>query len=68
VRDNPFNRHGKKNIDRTKWKTLRDFVDEGAIESVLDTLESDRTKLDVSSLRVRETLAQFKKEHHGFNV
>ncbi|KAJ8589021.1 hypothetical protein M405DRAFT_874122 [Rhizopogon salebrosus TDB-379] len=46
VRDNPFTHHGKKNVDRTKWKTLRDFVDEGAIENVLDTLESDRTKLD----------------------
>lgn len=47
VRDNPFDRHGK-NADRTKWKTLRDFVDESAIENVLDTLESDRTRLDVS--------------------
>ncbi|KAG2133664.1 autophagy-related protein 17 [Suillus bovinus] len=45
VRDNPFDRHGK-NADRTKWKTLRDFVDESAIENVLDTLESDRTRLD----------------------
>jgi autophagy-related protein 17 len=56
VRDNPFTHHGKKNVDRTKWKTLRDFVDEGAIENVLDTLESDRTKLDVSFPRVREIL------------
>jgi autophagy-related protein 17 len=47
VRDNPFDRRGK-NADRTKWKTLRDFVDESAIENVLDTLESDRTRLDVS--------------------
>lgn len=45
VRDNPFDRRGK-NADRTKWKTLRDFVDESAIENVLDTLESDRTRLD----------------------
>lgn len=29
------------------WKTLRDFVDEGAIEQVLDAVESDRTRLDV---------------------
>ncbi|KAG0705672.1 autophagy-related protein 17 [Suillus ampliporus] len=45
VRDNLSDRHGK-NADRTKWKTLRDFVDESAIENVLDTLESDRTRLD----------------------
>ena len=52
MRDNPFDRLGKRNIDRTKWKTLRDFVDESAIENMLDTLENDRTKLDVSYLRV----------------
>ncbi|KIJ67089.1 hypothetical protein HYDPIDRAFT_85859 [Hydnomerulius pinastri MD-312] len=47
VRDNPFDRKAaKKNVDRTKWKTLRDFVDEGAIEEVLDAVESERTRLD----------------------
>ncbi|KAF9223883.1 hypothetical protein BS17DRAFT_754004 [Gyrodon lividus] len=47
VRDNPFGRKAsKRDIDRTKWKTLRDFVDESAIEEVLDAVESDRTRLD----------------------
>jgi autophagy-related protein 17 len=36
--------------DRKKWKTLRDFVDERAIEDVLDTIENDRNALDVSGL------------------
>ena len=34
--------------DRSTWKTLRDFVDERAIEDMLDTIESDRNALDVS--------------------
>jgi autophagy-related protein 17 len=38
----------KENEDRKKWKTLRDFVDERAIEDVLDTIENDRNTLDVS--------------------
>lgn len=33
--------------DRSTWKTLRDFVDEQAIEDMLDALESDRNALDV---------------------
>ncbi|EGN98873.1 hypothetical protein SERLA73DRAFT_168466 [Serpula lacrymans var. lacrymans S7.3] len=45
LRDNAFERKGKR-TDRTKWKTLRDFVDERAIEDVLDSLEGERTKLD----------------------
>jgi hypothetical protein len=36
--------------DRKKWKTLRDFVDERAIEDVLDTIENDRNALDVGAL------------------
>ncbi|KIM84999.1 hypothetical protein PILCRDRAFT_67316 [Piloderma croceum F 1598] len=32
--------------DRKKWKTLRDFVDERAIEDALDTIENDRNVLD----------------------
>ncbi|PCH42280.1 hypothetical protein WOLCODRAFT_152309 [Wolfiporia cocos MD-104 SS10] len=31
---------------RSSWKTLRDFVDERAIEDMLDTIESDRNALD----------------------
>lgn len=33
--------------DRSRWKTLRDFVDERAIEDVLETLDSHRGTLDV---------------------
>ena len=40
----------KKHVDRSTWKTLRDFVDESAIEQVLEAVESDRTKLDVRVL------------------
>ncbi|KAI0693127.1 autophagy protein Apg17-domain-containing protein [Cytidiella melzeri] len=32
--------------DRSKWKTLRDFVDEQAIEDMLESLEADRSVLD----------------------
>lgn len=32
--------------DRSSWKTLRDFVDERAIEDVLDRIENDRNSLD----------------------
>lgn len=34
--------------DRKTWKTLRDFVDDRAIEDALDNMESDRNALDVS--------------------
>ena len=40
--------HPEKAKDRKKWKTLRDFVDERAIEDVLETIENDRNALDVS--------------------
>ncbi|GBE87793.1 autophagy protein Apg17-domain-containing protein [Sparassis latifolia] len=33
-------------LKKSTWKTLRDFVDERAIEDVLDTIESDRNALD----------------------
>jgi autophagy-related protein 17 len=32
---------------KSNWKTLRDFVDERAIEDALETIESERNKLDV---------------------
>ncbi|OSD06340.1 hypothetical protein PYCCODRAFT_1431344 [Trametes coccinea BRFM310] len=35
-----------KRKDRRRWKTLRDFVDERALEELLDTIETDRQKLD----------------------
>lgn len=33
--------------DRSKWKTLRDFVDEHAVNDLLESLEGDRNILDV---------------------
>ena len=41
-------RHSR-NCDRSKWKNLRDFVDERAVEEVLENIESDRNSLDVGS-------------------
>lgn len=38
-----------KEDDRKKWKTLRDFVDDQAIEDVLEIMENDRASLDVST-------------------
>ncbi|KAG2017866.1 hypothetical protein CC2G_007333 [Coprinopsis cinerea AmutBmut pab1-1] len=32
--------------DRSKWKTLRDFVDDRAIEEILETIENDRNRLE----------------------
>lgn len=32
---------------KSKWKTLRDFVDEKAIEDALEQMEEDRNALDV---------------------
>ncbi|KAF8969245.1 autophagy protein Apg17-domain-containing protein [Flammula alnicola] len=42
------NRKGGKNRkeDRKRWKTLRDFVDDQAIEDALEMIESDRSALD----------------------
>lgn len=37
---------GKKD-DRKRWKTLRDFVDDQAIEDIYETIEDDRMALDV---------------------
>ena len=36
-----------KRAERSRWKTLRDFVDGRAIEDLLDTIEKDRLELDV---------------------
>ncbi|KAH0832924.1 autophagy protein Apg17-domain-containing protein [Lanmaoa asiatica] len=47
VRGNVFEKKlVTKHVDRSTWKTLRDFIDESAIEQVLDAVESDRTRLD----------------------
>lgn len=40
----------KREADRTRWKTLRDFVDERAIGDKLDDMESERAILDVRIL------------------
>ena len=42
--------HGKRVkafTDKTSWKTLRDFVDDRAIDEALESMESDRNALDV---------------------
>ena len=33
--------------DRSKWKTLRDFINEHDVDDLLDSLEADRNILDV---------------------
>ena len=38
----------KHQLDRKHWKNLRDFVDDQAIEDILETIESNRIVLDVS--------------------
>jgi autophagy-related protein 17 len=47
VRDGRTSRKDAEVSDRKTWKTLRDFVDERAIEDVLETIENDRNILDV---------------------
>ncbi|KAF7968960.1 hypothetical protein HWV62_28749 [Athelia sp. TMB] len=47
LRDQRSARKEKELRDRKRWKTLRDFVDERAIEDVLDAIENDRNDLDV---------------------
>ncbi|KAF8072011.1 autophagy protein Apg17-domain-containing protein [Lyophyllum atratum] len=37
---------GRNEADKRSWKTLRDFVDEQAIEDVLESMENDRLGLD----------------------
>ncbi|KAK0189643.1 autophagy-related protein 17 [Armillaria mellea] len=36
----------KPSADRTSWKTLRDFVDDRAIDEIMETLENERNVLD----------------------
>jgi len=38
----------KHQLDRKHWKNLRDFVDDQAIEDILEAIESNRIVLDVS--------------------
>jgi autophagy-related protein 17 len=44
-------RKEKTRPDRQTWKTLRDFVDDQAIEDVLEKMENERTTLDVRRSR-----------------
>jgi autophagy-related protein 17 len=39
-----------KSSDKSRWKTLRGFIDERAIEEVLETVELERAVLDVGSI------------------
>lgn len=39
-----------KSSDKSRWKTLRDFIDERAIEEVLETVEIERAALDVGGI------------------
>ncbi|KAF8896239.1 autophagy-related protein 17 [Infundibulicybe gibba] len=39
-------RKEKKHSDRKGWKTLRDFVDDQAIEDILETIENERISLE----------------------
>ena len=39
-----------KATDKSRWKTLRDFIDERAIEEVLETVEIERAALDVGDI------------------
>ncbi|TFK72955.1 hypothetical protein BDN72DRAFT_271834 [Pluteus cervinus] len=52
--------HPKQTVpDRKRWKTLRDFVDDRAIEDILDNIENERIALDKTlneSLFLSETL------------
>jgi len=48
-------REGKENTARTKWKTLRFFVDERAIEEAVERMDDDRNVLEVGSSRIQKT-------------
>lgn len=45
--------------DRKHWKTLRDFVDDQAIEDALDMIENDRSNLDVRVIPLCSCLGIF---------
>lgn len=44
----PSRKAGKQKSDKSRWKTLRDFVDERAIDDALETIESERNQLEDS--------------------
>ncbi|KAH9481618.1 Autophagy-related protein 17 [Psilocybe cubensis] len=43
---NPSGTRRSTKEERKRWKTLRDFVDDQAIETVLETIENDRSALE----------------------
>ncbi|KAG8886331.1 hypothetical protein FRB97_004866 [Tulasnella sp. 331] len=43
--------------DRTKWKSLRDFVDERGIEEAAERMDADRAALDVSAPSAKSSLS-----------
>lgn len=45
-------RRDDERADRKRWKNLRDFVDERAIEDTIEKMENERSALDVSTLGV----------------
>lgn len=44
----------KPHNNRSKWRSLRDFVDEPAIEDATERMESDRNALEVRHFDFRE--------------
>lgn len=43
-------RRKRAKADRTRWKTLRDFVDDRAIEEILEGIDNERNDLEVIRL------------------
>ena len=55
----------KRSRDRSRWKTLRDFVDDRAIEEALETMDTDRAALDVS-LGITDYIANGRTLHRNY--
>lgn len=45
----------KARLERRNWKTLRDFVDDQAIEDVLETMDHERAVLEVSACQLADS-------------
>lgn len=46
------NGKAKERKDRSRWRNLRDFVDERAINEALETMETERALLDVGHVSI----------------
>lgn len=57
----------KRSRDRSRWKTLRDFVDDRAIEEAMETMDTDRAALDVS-LGITDYVANGRTLHRNYLV